>query len=159
MQLRGVRLTLREDSIRNHIAVATYGGTTQGAVRRSFSADTALSLLAGFKEAGHRCRQALWFAQRAAEQEKEGVVRQLQTSGAVKAGIAVATVSCLSSSAADSSHYAGLQDTVSSSIESCSRAVRSEDVLDQLTQRITGLQNLCFIEKRQSLPTSTLTFD
>ena len=40
-------------------------------------------LLVGLKEAGSGRRQALWFAQRAAEQEKEHVVQQLQQSGAV----------------------------------------------------------------------------
>ncbi|KAL3138294.1 hypothetical protein ABBQ32_006107 [Trebouxia sp. C0010 RCD-2024] len=59
-----------------------------------------------------KTRQALWFAQRAAEQEKEHVVQQLQ--------------------------YSGLQDTSPSSLERHSKLVRSEDVLDQLTQRITG---------------------
>ncbi|KAL3142968.1 hypothetical protein ABBQ38_003251 [Trebouxia sp. C0009 RCD-2024] len=58
-----------------------------------------------------KARQALWFAQRAAEQEKEHVVQQLQ--------------------------YSGLQDTFSSSLEGHPRVVRSEDVLDHLTQRIT----------------------
>ena len=34
VQLRGVRPDLREDSIKNHsaVAVSTYGGTTQSAV-------------------------------------------------------------------------------------------------------------------------------
>lgn len=56
-----------------------------------------------------KARQALWFAQRAAEQEKEKVVHQLQTSGP--------------------------QRTSPSSSDILT--VRSEDVLDQLTQRIT----------------------
>ncbi|DBB16620.1 hypothetical protein WJX82_000692 [Trebouxia sp. C0006] len=57
-----------------------------------------------------RARQALWFAQRAAEQEKDSVLQQLQNTG-------------LLATSAGNSHLPA--------------SVRSEDVLDQLTQRIT----------------------
>lgn len=101
----------------------------------AFSVGSPAFLLPGLKEVGSGCRQALWFAQRAAEQEKEHVVQQLQYSGAV---------SCLCTSPGNLrvrrlNQYAGLQDTSPSSLERHSKLVRSEDVLDQLTQRITGL--------------------
>lgn len=80
-------------------------------------------------------RQALWFAQRAAEQERETVLHQLQSTGLPgKTGHAspaavewqnVAAIAGLTASAASTS----LLPTT----------VRSEDVLDQLTQRITGI--------------------
>ncbi|KAL0037877.1 hypothetical protein WJX79_003358 [Trebouxia sp. C0005] len=57
-----------------------------------------------------RARQALWFAQRAAEQEKDSVLQQLQSTGLM---------------------------TTSTSNSHLPASVRSEDVLDQLTQRIT----------------------
>ncbi len=85
-------------------------------------------------------RQALWFAQRAAEQEKESVLQQLQSAGLLtnkQTSLALATAQCASH------HFhllrichAGFTNTNSNAPPQAS--VRSEDVLDQLTQRITG---------------------
>ena len=77
----------------------------------------------------------MWFAQRAAEQEKERVVHHLHTSGirgaTLKDRRAPATPLTVSAGPA------GFPEATASSSE-YSRCVRSEDVLDQLTQRITG---------------------
>lgn len=80
-------------------------------------------------------RQALWFAQRAAEQEKDSVLQQLQKTGLLRgeyqpcpqqtSGLHAPFVAAgLLATSATNSHLPA--------------AVRSEDVLDQLTQRITG---------------------
>lgn len=71
--------------------VSEHGRTTQSTVRRAVQLTRYVSALPGFKEAAGRCRQASWFAQRAAEQDKERVVHQLQNSGAAAAGSAGTT--------------------------------------------------------------------
>ena len=88
-------------------------------------------------------RQALWFAQRAADQEKESVLCQLQGAGWLHVysaeGIHVHST-CLWASRPFVS-IAGIVETASGGIHRTT-IVRSEDVLDQLTQRITGKQGL-----------------
>ena len=84
-------------------------------------------------------RQALWFAQRAAEQERETVFQQLQSTGLPgKTGHASPAAFGWQVAAAIAGLTAPLAPPASAAL--LPTTVRSEDVLDQLTQRITGIR-------------------